>query len=179
MDWVSPAAALAGVIVGGLLNAMLTATYERRREFAAAAVAARLVREELRLTKDMVSASLQDGRWGCILDPGLPYARSLQAVEHRKGGRSDAAWPNSAPLLARVLATEEWDAVTKPYGLIDRASLRFLTDDPARELTSDARIFLGELVDAIPAAIQALEQVARGRRTRKARLLPSNSRYLG
>lgn len=163
-DWIAPVAALIGVVIGGLLNAILTANYERRKEFAAAAVAARLVREELEFTKDMVATSLREGRWGCILDPGLPYARGLWAVEHREGKRVDAAWPNSAPLLARALAPEEWEAVTKPYGLIDRTSLRFWTDDPARELTSDARDFLNEFVAVVPPAVQALRQLACGRR---------------
>jgi hypothetical protein len=170
MSWLAPAAALLGVIIGGFLNAVLTAKYERRREFAAAAVAARLVRDELALVRDIVAASLEDGRWGSILDPGLPYSRGLRAVEHREAKRIDPAWPSSAPLLARVLTAEEWHAVARPYGLIDRIPLQFWTDDPRREFTSDARNFLGKLIEAVPPAAQALEQAAMGRRSKKMRL---------
>src|ERR1700733_13065352 len=101
MVWVAPIAGLVGVIIGGLLNAVLTSEYERRRELSAAVVAARLVREELELSRDMVAASLTDGRWGPILDPGLPYARGLKAVENRERRHMEAAWPTSAPLFAR------------------------------------------------------------------------------
>src|SRR5215203_6484378 len=75
------------------LNAALSAEFERRRELAAAAFGARMVRDELELIRDTVAASLRDGRWGAILDPGLPYARGLWAVEHREGTRAGSAWP--------------------------------------------------------------------------------------
>jgi hypothetical protein len=174
MNWLAPTAALLGVIIGGLLNAILTAGYEHRREFAAAAVAARLVRAELELTRDMIIESLADGRWGSILDPGLPYSRGFWAVDHREGKRPDAAWLSSAPLLARVLTAEEWEAVVRPYGLIDRTSLQFPTDEPDRDLTSEADIFFRELVDTVSPALQALEQVARGRRHARKKMLPGH-----
>ena len=164
MDWIAPVAGLVGVIIGGLLNSVLTSEYERRREFAGAAVAARLVREELELSRDIVAASLKDGRWGSILDPGLPYARGLKAVENRGGKHADAAWPTSAPLLARVVSMGEWDAVAQPYAIIDRVSLRFWTDDPGRELTPEARSFLNEFIETVPPALRALEQVAKGKK---------------
>ncbi|MBD0328181.1 MAG: hypothetical protein ICV68_17300 [Pyrinomonadaceae bacterium] len=163
-SWLAPVAALLGVIVGGLLNAALTVAYERRRELAAARVAARLVCEELLLIRDMVAASLGDGRWGAILDPGLPYSRGLSAVEHRESKRAESAWPTSAPLLARVLDANRWEAVAKPYGLIDRTSMQFWTDDPERELTHEAREHLDGLVGAIPAAVGILVRVAGGAR---------------
>ena len=92
MEWLAPVSALVGVIVGGVLNALLAAEFARRREFAEAALAARVVRDELALILDTVKASLHEGRWGAILDPGLPYARGLWAVEHREGRRVESAW---------------------------------------------------------------------------------------
>jgi hypothetical protein len=72
MEWLAPVAALVGVIVGGVLNAVLSAEFERRRELVAGAVSARLIAAELDQIGATVDASLEAGRWGAVLDPGLP-----------------------------------------------------------------------------------------------------------
>jgi hypothetical protein len=173
MELIAPAAAILGVIVGGVLSASLNAEFNRRREFAEAAVAARAVRTELSLTRDIADASMRDGRWGAILDPGLPYARGLWAVEHREGKRSDSAWVTHGGALARCLTFEEWETVSAPYDVVDRTFVLW-TDDPNRELTDDARDHFRALVASIPPALLALEPIARGqRRTRLQRLLRS------
>src|SRR5215203_4000439 len=41
--------------------------------------------------------------WGGILDPGLPYARGLWAVEHREGKRPYSAWITQSGALAQGL----------------------------------------------------------------------------
>ena len=169
MDWLAAVAALVGVIIGGLLNAALTYASERRSDRAAAAVAARLVTEELRLIRDTIASALEDGRWGAILDPGLPYSRGLFAVEHREGKRPDSAWPESASALARALTAAEWEPVSTTYGLVDRLSLRFWTDEPDRELTDDVRAALAEVIEAVPSALAALEHVASGQARRRQR----------
>ena len=164
MTWLAPVAALLGVIVGGVLNAIVSAEFERRRELAAGAVGARMVRDELELVGDTVRAALREGRWGPILDPGLPYARGLWAVEHRKGKRAESAWVTHSGALARCLTYEEWETVSAPYDIVDRTSLRLWTDQPDRDLTDEARTYLERLVESVPAAVAALEQTARGRR---------------
>jgi len=175
MEWLAPVAALLGVIVGGVLNAGLTAEFERRRELAAATVAARLVREELKLIRDTVRTSLRDGRWGAILDPGLPYARGLWAVEHREGRRDESAWTAHASRLAGCVTSDDWEALAIPYERIDRTSLWFWTDDPNRALDDKARDFLRTLSESIDPAIRAVEPVAQGmRKTRLQRLLGSS-----
>jgi len=52
------------------LNAALSAEFERRRELAAAAFGARMVRDELELIRDTVTASLREGRVGRHPRPG-------------------------------------------------------------------------------------------------------------
>jgi hypothetical protein len=163
MDWLAPVAALVGVVIGGLLNAALTDASERRRDRAAAAVAARLVTDELRLIRDTIASALEDGRWGAILDPGLPYSRGLWAVEHREGKRPDAAWPESASALARALTAAEWEPVSTAYALVDRLGLRFWTDEPDRELTDDVRAAFADVIEAVPSALDALEHIASGK----------------
>ena len=174
MEWLAPVSALVGVIVGGVLNALLAAEFARRREFAEAALAARVVRDELALILDTVKASLHEGRWGAILDPGLPYARGLWAVEHREGRRVESAWTVHSGALARCLTYDEWKMVCAPYDIVDRTSLRFWTDSADRDLTEEAQEYLKTLVETIPTAVRALEPIARGRRrTRLQRLLRS------
>ena len=171
MEWLAPVAALVGVVVGGVLNAGLSAEFERRRELAAGAVAARFVSEEWELIADTAAAAVRAGRWGPVLDPGLPYSRGLWAVEHRGGERESSAWLTHSGELARCLTSSEWEAVTRPYQTIREVSLRFWTDDPNRPLDGDATAFLNKLSASIRPALVALAPVARGeRKTRLQRL---------
>jgi hypothetical protein len=156
MAWIAPLAGLLGVIVGGMLNGALAAASARRNQRVAAAVASRLLSKELKLIGDTVDASLAAGTWGAILDPGLPYSRGLWAVEHRGGVRDESAWPPARADLAIELSDAEWDAVCRPYELIDEISLKFWTDEPDRSL-DDARAYLEDLAHAVGPARAALE----------------------
>ena len=172
MDWLAPVAGLVGVIVGGFLTAALTAELDRRRELVAATVAARFVIDELKLTRDTVEEALRTGRWGAILDPGLPYAHGLWAVEHRGGHREPSAWVTHAAQLGRCLGSEELDAVFEPYRLTQRMSLRFWTDDPNRAIGEEQRDYLHTLIVSIEPAILALKPWAEGaRKTRVQRIV--------
>jgi hypothetical protein len=77
MEWVAATSGLAGVIIGGVLNAWLTSKAERERHIVNGVLAARLIQQELVLTMDTIRTSLESGRWGAILDPGLPYHRGF------------------------------------------------------------------------------------------------------
>lgn len=72
MEWIAPIAALAGVVVGGVLNAALAAEFDRRRELAAGAVAGRFVRDELELIGETVEQSLKGRSVGGDTRSGAP-----------------------------------------------------------------------------------------------------------
>jgi hypothetical protein len=172
-------AGLVGVVVGGVLNSALASVAEGRRQRLAGGIAARLVSSELELLGDTIAASIQAGRWGAILDPGLPYSRGLWAVEHRGGERDNSAWPAMRADLAAILSPDEWDAVSRPYELVDKIALKFWTDLPDREL-GEARTYLEEVVRSVGPAREALQAVDRRRRhVQPRRQLASSSRASG
>lgn len=172
MGWVALLAGFVGVVVGGVLPAAMSAEMDRRRELSAAAVAARFVSDELELIHDTVEAALRVGKWGAVLDPGLPYARGLWAVEHRGGEREASAWLTHSAELARCISAREWEVVAEPYQKIRRTSLRFWTDVPDRDLDVEARDFLHGVLGCIQPALDALKPLAEGkRRTRLQQLV--------
>jgi hypothetical protein len=154
MDWLAPTFALLGVIVGGLLQALLTSRAEKHRAWQAAVVDACLLRDELVITRSRVRSALDARIWGAVLDPGLPYAAGLWAVEHREGHREPSVWPESGRRLAPFVGTR-WETISAPFVRIATLSDRRGTwsDKPDRELTEgtleDLRALLGEIDHAI------------------------------
>jgi hypothetical protein len=159
MDWLAPTFGLLGVIVGGVLNAAVTYHSDRRRARAAAIVAARLLGDELRITQSRVGGAIELGRWGPVLDPGLPYSSGLWAVEHRGGERQASAWPSMRKDIAPFLR-DQWDVVAKPFLLIDGLSTYFWVNDPSRTLRDDEQAALRELGGALSEAIEIIDRLA-------------------
>ncbi|MFI0480339.1 hypothetical protein [Actinomadura sp. 9N215] len=157
MSLLAPIFGLLGVIVGGFLNAAVTAWSERRKTRFVAVAAACLVRDELLVTDDRVNAALELGRWGPVLDPGLPYASGLWAVEHRQGQRSPSVWLDGRKDLVPHLR-RDWQVVSRPYRLIDGLSLRFWVDDPNRGLGEAEREAFSELRAALAEAVAILDR---------------------
>jgi hypothetical protein len=154
------------------LNSALTIELERRKQLADGMFAARLVRDELQLMDTLIERSLDAKKWGAILDPGLPYARGLWAVEHRDGTRPPSAWETRGQDLALTLTIAEWDAVYQPYKEVERTAADFWTDRPDRELDRAAGAFFEHIRTLIPPAVEALQPLAAGeRKTRLQRLV--------
>jgi hypothetical protein len=150
----APTFGLLGVVVGGVLQAVLSGRSERRRAWQVALVDACLLRDELAVTRSRVMSALDSGRWGAVLDPGLPYAAGLWAVEHREGRREPSVWPESGRRLAPFVRAR-WQTISAPFLSIATLSDRPGTwsDDPNRELndatTGALRSLLAEIDDAI------------------------------
>jgi hypothetical protein len=158
MNWLAPTFGLLGVVVGGFLNATVTRWSENRRARAGAMVTAVLLLDELHVTDDRVRVALDLGRWGPVLDPGLPYASGLWAVEHRGGERGTSVWIDGRQELAPFLL-QEWEKVSQPFRLIDKLSSRFWVDDPDRQLGDDERVAFDELRQAIAEAAAVLDRL--------------------
>jgi hypothetical protein len=147
---------LLGVIVGAVLNAGLTALNDRSKAKSLALVASCLLRDELRVTDDRVRGALELGRWGPVLDPGLPYSSGLWAVEQRGGTRGKSVWPDSRKDLAPYLL-RSWSSLAEPFHLVDDLSVRFWTNEPDRRLTEDECLAFKELRIAIAKATMVLD----------------------
>jgi hypothetical protein len=93
---------LVGVIIGGLINAVVAAWQARRADKASARTGARLVALEL-----------GDAAAVLMLNPG--------AAAHQEGRQqfSDAAWHAYRDALARTLSDEDWDVLTEAYEVIE------------------------------------------------------------
>jgi hypothetical protein len=100
---------LVGVIIGGLINAVVAAWQARRADKASARTGARLVALEL----GDVAAVL-------MLNPG--------AAAHQEGRQqfSDAAWHAYRDALARTLSDEDWDVLTQAYEVIEGSDGRVI-----------------------------------------------------
>ena len=95
MDWLAPTFGLVGVLIGGVLTAYLASRAERVKARSTALAYAVLLRDKLTIASSRIESALSRGRWGAVLDPGLPYAAGLWAVEHREGVREGSIWPES------------------------------------------------------------------------------------
>jgi hypothetical protein len=158
VNWLAPTFGLLGVIVGGVLNAAISSLGDRRRARAAATVAARLLGDELRVTRARVDGAISLGRWGPVLDPGLPYSSGLWAVEHRGGERQGSVWPTMRKDMAPFLQ-DQWRVVARPFLLIDGLSTYFWVDDPERPLSDKELAALRELSGALSEATTAVDRL--------------------
>ena len=93
---------LIGVIVGGLLNAAVTAWQTRRADVADGRLAARVVAVELREADTVLT-----------LIPGAA------AEEAGREQLSSAAWVKHREVLARTLSDQDWEAVAEAYEVIE------------------------------------------------------------
>jgi hypothetical protein len=100
---------LIGVIVGGLLNAAVTAWQARRDDVASARVAARLVDRELR---EAVAILVLNQGANRLLQGDSPF--------------SNAAWTKYWDVLARALSDRDWEAVAAAYEVIEGSPERVL-----------------------------------------------------
>lgn len=160
VDWLAPTFGLLGVIIGGVLQAVLTRWGEKRRAWAAAVVDAALLRDELVITRSRVVSALEAGIWGAVLDPGLPYAAGLWAVEHREGHREPSVWPESGRRLAPVVGTR-WQLMSAPFlriaTLPDHPGT--WTDDPNRALPAHITDQLNGLIKDIDRTLALLDEI--------------------
>lgn len=86
---------LLGVIVGGVLNGVVSYALDLGRDVKAAKAAARLLRGDFMSTAARMAVSRKHGRWGSIAEGRVP-------VE---------AWRDHRYLLAQVLTEAEWEKV--------------------------------------------------------------------
>ena len=93
---------LIGVIVGGLLNAAVTAWQARRDDVASGRVAARLVDLELREAAAIL-----------VLNQGA------NRLSQGDSPFSNAAWRKYRDVLARALSDRGWEAVATAYEVIE------------------------------------------------------------
>lgn len=167
MDWLAPTFGLLGTVVGGLLTAFAADRAERRRTRRDARAVAVLLRDELAVTDHRIAEALKSGIWGAVLDPGLPYASGLWAVEHREGHREPSVWSNSRDRLAPYVPTADWETIARPYLLISTLCDRrgVWTDDPSREFLPGTRQDLESVREAIAAAHEVLARVIESARS--------------
>lgn len=157
VEWIAPTFALAGVVLGAFLKAVADAFGERRKERRRAVAQARLLADELRVSGHRIRAALTLGRWGPILDPGLPYGAGLWAVENRSGSPMPSVWPASREVLA-LLSPGEWEGISRPFLLIEGLSDLFWTNDPDRPLSEIEEARLNDILSATEAAIAVLDR---------------------
>jgi hypothetical protein len=100
---------LIGVVVGGLLNAAVTAWQARRADVASARVAARLVDLELREAAAILVLNQHANR---LSQADSPF--------------SNVAWRKYQDVLARALSDRSWDAVATAYEVIEGSRERVL-----------------------------------------------------
>jgi hypothetical protein len=100
---------LIGVIVGGLLNAAVTAWQARREDVASARVAARLIDLELREAAAIL-----------VLNQGA------NRISQGDSPFSNAAWRKYRDVLARALSDRGWEAVATAYEVIEGSPERIL-----------------------------------------------------
>jgi hypothetical protein len=161
MDWLAPTFGLLGTVVGGLLTASAANRAEGRRGERDARAVAVLLRDELTVTDNRIAEALGSGIWGAVLDPGLPYASGLWAVEHREGHREPSVWSEGRDRLASHVPTADWETIARPYLLISTLCDRrgVWTDDPSREFLPETRRDLEAIRSAIGDACEALARV--------------------
>jgi hypothetical protein len=163
MDWLSPVFGLLGVIVGGVLTAYTNGRSDRQQAMAAARSYAVLIRDELQVADHRIKSALESEPpiWGAVLDPGLPYAAGLWAVEHREGHREESVWPQGRDKLAPFVSLRDWEAIAYPFLLIAMLSDRqgTWTNDPNRAIPPESRRDLETLRQAIHAAQEKLGSV--------------------
>lgn len=154
MNWLAPSFGLVGTLVGGLLTIYATSRAERARGRTDARAVAVLLRDELAVTDHRIRESLKGGYWGAILDPGLPYASGLWAVEHREGRRELSVWSEGRDRLAPFVPTADWKIIARPFLLISTLCDRkgVWTDRPDRKLLPETKQDLEQLHEAIDAA---------------------------
>jgi hypothetical protein len=102
---------LIGVIVGGLLNAAVTAWQARRADVASGRVAARLVDLELREAAAIL-----------VLNQGA------NRLSQGDSPFSNAAWRKYRDVLARALSDGGWEAVATAYEVIEGSPERVLAN---------------------------------------------------
>jgi hypothetical protein len=149
VDWLAPTFGLVGVLIGGVLTAYLASRADRVKARTTALAYAVLLRDELTIATSRIESALSRGRWGAVLDPGLPYAAGLWAVEHREGVREGSIWPESRAMLAPRLKLADWEILARPFLLIATISDRSWSDDPNRPLSQDDRANFERLLQAI------------------------------
>ena len=156
--WLAPVFGLLGTIVGGLITAYAAGRAERKRGRSEGRAVAVLLRDELAVTDNRIAQALVSGIWGAVLDPGLPYASGLWAVEHREGHREPSVWSESRDKLAPVMPTADWEAISRPFHLIatlcDRQGV--WTNDPNRSFLPETREDLERVRASIATAQERL-----------------------
>jgi hypothetical protein len=154
---------LLGVIVGGVLNGVVTWRIERFRERQDAKAAARLAHVEL--------GNARSGFDAYAFRPGPDTMAQLQEF------LTDDVWREHRPLLARVLDPPEWLAVSAAYQQVaffrlpatrDLSEIKSLLDGP-----EGGRLAMGAMGyrDNMNAAMSVLAEYSGDRRRRRS-LIP-------
>ena len=138
---------LLGVIVGGVMNGLVTAVLQRRTERSDQRSAARLVRSELVACRAL---ALEAGRRS---PEDLPQLRDATPV----------LWQTSRAVLARALTDDHWALVARAYAHLDEvlSVLVFETDGTLVEWRRrEAQRLLAETIQPVESAALALGEAA-------------------
>src|SRR5207253_1663315 len=99
--WVATAIfGLVGVVVGGVLNGVVAAALERRRESAVLRLAGRELFDDLTYVAGHIDVVLQDGDW-------IRWANGVNL------GRLELAWRQRRPIFARHLTFDDYTVLSR------------------------------------------------------------------
>jgi hypothetical protein len=123
--------ALAGVVIGGLLTAVVTFWFERRREARELRTAARVIDKAYNLLGLAADTTIEDDTWSPF-DEALPQDEFAALWrEHRNtlaGHLSSEAWQTVASAEVRVSLIHTIDRDNSPSHELVSQSLRLLID---------------------------------------------------
>jgi hypothetical protein len=135
---------LVGVVVGGLLNGLVGAVADSRRDRREATVAARLVRHEIEFLSAEVASWVREGE---VPESAVPLKRE--------------AWDAHHEILARVLLARDWDMLAATYTWVE-----LMNNDPERSVGPISRDFCESVHTEMRGGVVVLARLAAGKRPR-------------
>jgi hypothetical protein len=143
---------LLGVVIGGVLNGVVTAAVERVRDARAALVVARLVQNDLTFIQSVLEVEIDRGVW-MNLTAGAPTL-------------SFDAWHEGRGLLASSLTFQEWSAVCVAAQTALRAvQMAALTNAPRGEpIDPEVLASMRTMSPRFDRAIEVLQPLSHGHR---------------
>jgi hypothetical protein len=142
--------ALLGVVIGGLLNAVVTAALDAVREGRRAMVAARLVADDLTYIRAAVQAELEDGTYRRLTGEEPPLTFS---------------WDELRDVLASHLTFAEWAAVSVAARVALRiVSMAPMNPKPGEPISASERARLEAVLPRISDGITVLQPLVHGTR---------------
>ena len=142
---------LLGVIVGGVLNGVVTAGLERVQSARRAQVAARLVQDDLTYIKAVMEVEIEEGVWKRLTGnaPPLPFA----------------SWADGRDVLAGHLTFKEWAVAS----VAARQALRVVevaptNPKPGLPINANEQANLESMIPDIASGIDVLLPLSHGKR---------------